>query len=255
MLEPISVITINYNNLNGLKRTLDSVFCQTQRQKLQFIVVDGGSTDGSAEYLKENASKIDLLIIEKDKGIYDAMNKGLQKAHGCYVWFVNSGDIIYNSAVTENILPLILQDPDVIFGDTMFTDAEGNDIGLISKMKPQPLPQKLGPNSFRYGMCVCHQSFISKRSISPMYDLKYKLAADIHWIIEILKNRPTTARFQGVISGFETGGSSYQNEKKALKERYEVLQNAYGTIPNFLAHIWIAIRRILFKAKIWRPGT
>jgi hypothetical protein len=124
-------------------------------------------------------------------------------------------------------------------------------LGLISKLKPQPLPKKLGPGSFRFGMCVCHQSFLVHKELAPLYNLKYKQAADIDWIIQILENKPETIRYNGIISCFETGGSSYQNERKALKERFAVLQNHYGKIPNFLAHLWIALRRGLFKMGVW----
>lgn len=252
MPKVFSVITINFNNLNGLKRTFESVQKQTAREKIEYIVVDGNSTDGSAEFLRENVAQIDTLIIEKDKGIYDAMNKGLRAATGEYVWFVNSGDTVYSRDVTENLVKLANNGPDVIFGDTMFTEPSGKEIGLISKMKPQTLPEHLGPSAFRYGMSVCHQSFLVKRELSPQYNLSYRLAADINWILEILEAKPSTAKYNGVIAGFETGGSSYQHEKKAWKERYNVLKSHYGSIPNFFAHVWIAMRRILFKLGLWK---
>lgn len=253
MPDIFSVITINYNNLEGLKRTLESVWSQTAIDKIQFIVIDGYSTDGSVEYLNLHRKRIDILVTEKDKGIYDAMNKGLAAASGEYVWFVNSGDAIYDPHVTESLLPLVEKDPDVIFGDTMFIEQDGSEIGLISKLKPQPLPEKLGPGSFRYGMCVCHQSFIVKRKRAPIYDLQYRQAADIDWIIKVLNAEPVSVKYDGIISSFETGGSSYQNEKKAWKERFTVLKRNYGAVPNLLAHLWIVIRRILFKMGVWRP--
>lgn len=254
MHKPVSVITINYNNLKGLKRTLDSVWNQTARQSIELVVIDGGSKDGSAEYLKEHAGSIDVLVSEKDKGIYDAMNKGLHAANGKYVWFVNSGDAIYEKSVTEKLLPILAQNPDVVFGDTMFIDSNDNELGLISRLKPQPLPEKLGPESFRFGMNFCHQSFIARKEICPDYDLQYRQAADIDWILQILKKQPSSVKAAFTIAAFETGGSSTQNEKKALKERYKVLSKHYGALPNFAAHIWILIRRVLFNTGIWRPG-
>lgn len=247
-----SVITINYNNLDGLKRTFESVHNQTSRHEIDFVVVDGNSSDSSAEFLRENANSIDSLTIEKDKGIYDAMNKGIALAKGKYLWFVNSGDIIFSNTVAEELTAIASESPDVIFGDTMFTDNSGKEIGLISQLKPQPLPQKLNSESFRYGMCLCHQSFLVKKELSPNYNLAYRQAADIDWILNILKKNPSNLRFDGVIAGFETGGSSYQNEKTAWKERYAVLKAHYGAIPNILAHIWIVMRRMLFKFGIWK---
>jgi len=245
-----SVITINYNNLRGLKRTYESVQNQTARGQIQWIVVDGNSSDGSADFLRENSQNIDLLVIEPDKGLYDAMNKGLHLAESPYVWFMNSGDVIYTNDVAEKLLLLAKTEPDVIFGDTMFVHESGRDIGLISKLKPQRFPEKLDKWSFRFGMNLCHQSFIAKKAICPDYDLQYRQAADVDWIIRILGKNPSNIRFDGVIAGFETGFSSAQHEKKAWKERFAVLSKHYGFLPNCINHCWIVLRRLLFNLKI-----
>jgi glycosyltransferase involved in cell wall biosynthesis len=244
-----SVITINYNNLQGLKRTFESVQNQTSRQEIQWIVVDGNSNDGSAEFLRENSQNIDVLIIEPDKGLYDAMNKGLHLAEAPYVWFMNSGDVIYSADVTEKLTTLASSGPDVLFGDTMFIDEKGNNLGLISKLKPQRFPDKLDRWSFRFGMNLCHQSFIAKKAICPDYDLQYRQAADVDWIIRILESNPVNIRFDGVIAGFEIGGSSAQHEKKAWKERFSVLSKHYGFLPNCINHCWIVLRRLMFNLK------
>lgn len=244
-----SVITINYNNLRGLKRTFVSVQNQTARNRIQWIVVDGNSRDGSAEFLRSHASDIDVLVIEQDKGLYDAMNKGLERAEAPYVWFMNSGDVIYRNDVTEKLASLAESNPDVIFGDTMFVDEIGREIGLISKLKPQRFPEKLDNRSFRFGMNLCHQSFIAKKSICPPYDLQFRQAADVDWIIRILMKNPSNVRFDGVIAGFETGGSSSQHEKKAWKERFAVLSKHYGFLPNCINHVWIVLRRLMFNLK------
>lgn len=253
MPDTFSVITINYNNLSGLKRTLESVWKQTAIGQIELIVVDGNSNDGSVEFLEQNIYRINRLAIEKDDGIYDAMNKGMEMATGRYLWFVNSGDCIYDPETARQLLELTSLNPGVIYGDTMFTDTEGNEVGLISKLKPQPLPDKLSPGSFRYGMCLCHQSFLVLRGIAGKYDLQYRQAADIDWIISILKQKPVSAKFDGIISRFEIGGSSYQNEGRAWRERFKVLSRHYGTFSNIISHGWIVLRRLLFALRIWRP--
>lgn len=249
----ISLITINYNNLRGLKATVDSVVNSDGfpfLENIEWIVVDGNSNDGSAEWLRENAHHFQKLIIEKDKGIYDAMNKGIQHATGDYLWFLNSGDRLEGPQVLKSIIQEMNSFPaDVYFGDTYFVDTEGNNLGLISEKKPQPFPAKLGPNSFRFGMNICHQSFIVKKDWAPLYNTEYKLAADVDWVIEILKKKPTSHRFSVVVSKFEVGGSSYEHTKKAWKERYTILSKHYGSLSNFLAHIWIFCRRIIFNFK------
>ena len=100
----LSVITINYNNRDGLRKTIESVVNQTCRD-FEYIIIDGGSTDGSVDVIKQYADKIDYWVSEPDKGIYNAMNKGIAVAHGEYLNFMNSGDCFYESTVVENVLP------------------------------------------------------------------------------------------------------------------------------------------------------
>jgi hypothetical protein len=178
------------------------------------------------------------------------MNKGLAQAEATYVWFMNSGDVIYREDVADKLSALTETQPDVLFGDTMFIDENGRDIGLISQLKPQRFPEKLDKWSFRFGMNLCHQSFIAKKSICPDYNLHYRQAADVDWIIRILEKNPVNIRFEGVVAGFETGGSSSQHEKKAWKERFSVLSKHYGFLPNCINHCWIVLRRLMFNLKI-----
>ena len=102
-----SVITINYNNCEGLQRTIDSVIGQTFKD-FEFIVIDGGSTDGSVDIINKNAASITYWISERDNGIYHAMNKGIAQAHGDYCIFMNSGDCFYNIEVLKKSVVLIL---------------------------------------------------------------------------------------------------------------------------------------------------
>ena len=101
----LSVITINYNNRDGLRKTIESVVNQTCRD-FEYIIIDGGSTDGSVDVIKQYADRIDYWVSEPDKGIYHAMNKGIAVAHGEYLNFMNSGDCFYESTVVENVLQL-----------------------------------------------------------------------------------------------------------------------------------------------------
>ncbi len=247
----ISVVTINFNHLEGLKNTFHSIVSQNNRSKLEWIVVDGNSTDGSVEFLRENASNFDVLVIESDKGIYDAMNKGLHLATTEYVWFMNSGDTMHCDQSANSALQLIdRHQPDIVYSDTMFVTPEMKQIGKISDLKPQPFPSKLTFGSFRFGMNICHQSFIVRKSLSGDFNLRYRQAADVDWIIQILKKNPTAVAANVLLSNFEVGGSSYQHTKKAWRERFDVLTKHYGLLPNLLAHIWIIIRRVFFNLKL-----
>ena len=248
----VSVITINYNNLEGLKATYESVISQeVRRSDYEWLIIDGGSTDDSKTYLDSITEHIDFWVSEPDNGIYDAMNKGIAKAKGGYLWFLNSGDRFHHRKSLNDVLNAIEQNPqaDVFFGDTDFVDEKYQSVGLISELKPQKFPEKITKSSFRFGMNICHQSIIVSAAISPKYNLAYKQASDIDWILNVLESNPTTHKVSGVLSDFQIGGSSTENSRKAIKERYEIFKNHFGYLPNILAHVWIVIRRVLFNLK------
>ncbi|MFZ3274524.1 MAG: glycosyltransferase, partial [Lutibacter sp.] len=96
----LSIITINFNNLEGLKKTMASVLGQTWKE-FEYIIIDGGSTDGSAAYIESQSQHLNYWVSESDKGIYNAMNKGIKVAHGEYLLFLNSGDEFYDLEVLE----------------------------------------------------------------------------------------------------------------------------------------------------------
>ena len=121
----ITIITINFNNQNGLQKTMDSVFRQTNKD-FQYIVIDGGSSDGSKELIERNQSKINHWVSEPDNGIYHAMNKGIEKATGEYLLFLNSGDELINELVVEKVTPL-LHTEDIISGN-LIVDEDSEDV-------------------------------------------------------------------------------------------------------------------------------
>ena len=117
-MSKLSIITINYNDKEGLKKTIESVINQTW-QDFEFIVIDGGSTDGGKEIIEQYTSKIDYWVSEPDKGIYNAMNKGIRAATGDFVLFLNSRDIFYNNEVLLNADSLISNDFGIYYGDVI----------------------------------------------------------------------------------------------------------------------------------------
>ena len=248
---PLTLITINYNNLEGLRATVASVVNQNAPKKWHWIAIDGGSTDGSKEYLEANSELFDLWVSEPDKGIYDAMNKGLQQVKQGFVWFLNSGDRLHGTNAIAEVLGAMEMHPqaDCFYSDTYFVDEQYRELGLISALKPQKFPKKLTFESFRYGMNICHQSFVVRRSLAPLYKLEYRQAADIDWILEILKKRPVCVHIPSVLSEFQTGGSSSQHARKAMKERYKILQSHFGFLPNLWAHAWIVLRSFCSRGK------
>ena len=131
----ISIITINYNNLEGLKRTMESVVNQTWRE-FEYIVIDGGSTDRSAAYIASQSENIDYWVSEPDNGIYNAMNKGIAKATGEYLLFLNSGDSFYDANVLQNVSNFFNNDLSIIYGNSVYFKDDlfaGNNFELASR--------------------------------------------------------------------------------------------------------------------------
>lgn len=235
-----SIITITYNASRWLEQTMLSILSQSY-PNIEYIIIDGGSTDGTVDIIKQYASGISYWISEPDKGIYDAMNKGLQKATGDYVWFINAGDSLHTSDIVQRVATLVQKKkalPDIIYGETTIVDEEGRSLGL-RRLKA---PKKLTWKSFRMGMLVCHQSFITKRSIAPLYDLTYRYSADFDWCIRCLKDSRKIYNTRLILSNFMDGGVSSTQRKDSLRERYEIMCRYYGKISTSLLHVWFAIR-------------
>ncbi|UKJ08052.1 glycosyltransferase family 2 protein [Solitalea lacus] len=239
----LSIITIVYNGAPFIERTLKSVTEQTYAN-IEYIVIDGASRDNTLDIIKNYQNNIALWQSEKDKGIYDAMNKGLQLATGDFVLFMNAGDCFYHPSTVESIF-YENSLADIYYGDALVVDNENKSLGPRRLRPPEVLTWK----SFRMGMLVCHQSFIVKRSIAPLYNLNYKIAADIDWCISCMKNAQQIKNTHLFISRYLAGGASWQNLKKALAERFEIMHNHYGLLSTIGSHIIIALRIITQKIR------
>ena len=237
----ISIITICYNAASTITRTLRSVSAQTY-PNIQYLIIDGASKDNTLELVRELAPEAEVYS-ERDKGIYDAMNKGLDRATGDYVWYVNAGDALASPTTVEDLVRATCTGdslPDVLYGDTRLIDAEDHDLGL-RRLRP---PLQLDWRSFRAGMLVCHQAFVAKRSISPHYDLRYRFSADVDWCIRVLKEAKTTAFYPEPIALYLNEGTTTANHRASLIERFHVMRHHYGLVTTVLQHL-----RFLFDRK------
>lgn len=236
----ISIITICYNAASTISRTLRSVSAQTY-PNIQYLIIDGASKDNTLELVRELAPEAEVYS-ERDKGIYDAMNKGLDRATGDYVWYVNAGDALVSPTTVEDLIRATCTGdslPDVLYGDTRLIDAEGHDLGL-RRLRP---PHQLDWRSFRSGMLVCHQAFVAKRSISPHYDLRYRFSADVDWCIRVLKEAKTTAFYPEPIALYLNEGTTTANHRASLIERFHVMRHHYGLVTTVLQHLRFLVDR------------
>lgn len=242
----ISIITVVYNDVQNIERTIRSI--QNQRYTdIQYIIIDGGSTDGTVDVIKKYDDFISFWKSEPDRGIYDAMNKGLDAATGDYVWFINSGDEIYDTDTLKNLSDRFELHINIYYGEAMYIDHQMNEIGLRSKVTPHELPDRLRWQQMNRGMVVCHQSFIVKRTIAPQYDLRYPHSGDIDWIIRCLKKSERVINTGMVLSKYLIDGHSKKFHVRSLIDRYRVLQHHFGIVPNFINHLIITLRAMTFS--------
>ncbi len=233
----VSVITVVYNAGELLQKTIDSVCHQTYKN-IEYIIIDGNSTDDTLSIIKKNELCIAFWKSEPDKGLYDAMNKGLSVATGNYVIFLNAGDTFYENNTLEKIFSELKFLPDIIYGETMIVDVSGNEIGLRRLKAPEVLNWK----SFRDGMVVCHQSILINRQIVEEYNLKYRVASDFDWVLRALKKANSIVNSHLIISKFLDNGLSKQNIPAALRERFLIMSKNYGFIPTLFRHFLIGIK-------------
>lgn len=207
-----SIITINYNNKEGLRNTIESVIHQTYRD-FEYIVIDGGSTDGSADVLREYDSQITYWVSEKDKGIYNAMNKGIAKATGDYLNFMNSGDCFYSSDVLEKVSEHP-SDADFIVGKD-YHYSESKQRGHASIQPPRTTMMH-----FFVGT-LDHQSSFIKRElfVNSPYREDFRLVSDWIFYIEKIVTEGKNVQFiNEIVCRREEGGLSEQQRERNRKE-------------------------------------
>ncbi len=232
----LSVITIVFNNVKDIERTMLSVINQTYKN-IEYIIIDGCSTDGTLEVIEQYRPQIGIFISEKDKGIYDAMNKGLAVATGDYVLFMNSGDEIYEPETVAKIFSAYA-DADIYYGETEMINADGESLGA----RRHQIPKQLKLSSFKFGMSVSHQAIYIKKSITEKYDERYRLSSDIDWILKAIKKADKIINVQFFVAKYLVGGMSKQKHLASLKERYQIFNTYYGVLPNFFNHLIIALK-------------
>jgi glycosyltransferase involved in cell wall biosynthesis len=247
----LTIISVCYNAEAFIQFTIDSILKQTN-QNFEYLIVDGASKDKTLATIDANKSSfLNLnLISEKDNGLYDAMNKAQNLAKGDYIWFMNAGDEIADENCVENILQEIDNQADVIISDTIYLNENRVELGLRSQLTPHKIPENLNWRNFKFGMKICHQSFIVKKSLAIPYSIN-NLSADLDWEISILKKAQKIKLIENPLSKYLLGGLSKQKHQESLNGRFLVLQNHFGFLPNLFNHCWILIRMILFKLKMY----
>ncbi|HIX26757.1 MAG TPA: glycosyltransferase [Candidatus Barnesiella excrementigallinarum] len=232
-----SIITITFNAAATLPATLKSVEQQSFAD-YEYLVVDGASTDGTVAIARAS-SAVTSVTSEPDRGLYDAMNKGLRRATGRYLIFLNAGDALHAPDTLQKIARSVEEThPDIVYGETALVDAQRTFIAMRRLQAPDVLSVK----SFRMGMLVCHQAFVVRRAIAPEYDLHYRFSADYDWCIRCMQAAKTITNTHEILIDYLNEGVTTANRKASLRERYAIMCRYYGTLPTFLRHLWFAVR-------------
>ena len=244
----LSIITVTYNAELVLGPTLDSVASQTFRGFVEHIIIDGASKDRTmdlARTYKQEHPEIEVTVMsEPDKGLYDAMNKGLKLAKGEFVCFLNAGDRLHDNMTLEDIFDNA-EHPEqigIIYGDTNIVDLHGN----FLRQRHLSAPEQLTWASFQKGMLVCHQSFYARRTLCPMYDTRYRFSADVDWCIRVMKAGAeqglTNLNMHSVLTDYLDGGMTGKNHRASLIERFRIMAHYYGLMTTIWNHFLFLFR-------------
>lgn len=240
-----SIITVTYNAADTIEPTLKSVAAQTCTD-YEHIIIDGASRDDTLAICRRYARPQLRVHSEPDSGIYDAMNRGLEKARGEYVIFMNAGDT-FHAEDTLAMYAAASGEADIIYGQTVLVK------GAAERVPAGPrhltAPAVLTAESFRNGMLVCHQAMAVRRAIAPMYDLTYRLSADFDWVIRCLQRSRMNRYIDAVVADYLDEGATTRNHRASLKERYRIMCRYYGTVPTAARHVKFALRNIARKFK------
>ena len=241
-----SVITVTYNAGKVLEDTIQSVVFQTYRN-VEYIIVDGNSKDNTLEIVDKYRDRISQVISEPDKGLYDAMNKGIQLATGDYLCFLNAGDEFHDNETLQKMVHTLKgkELPDVIYGETAIVNEEGHFLHMRRLSAPQTLTWK----SFKQGMLVCHQAFFAHRELAVKhpYNLKYRFSADFDWCIRIMKHSKVLHNTHHTLINYLNEGMTTQNHKASLKERFRIMCKHYGLFSTIMHHLWFVFRSVYKK--------
>lgn len=245
-----SIITVTYNAEATLERTLQSVAQQTYPH-VEHLIIDGASKDKTLEIARRYPHAI--VHSEPDKGLYDAMNKGIRLATGNYLCFLNAGDTLHSKETLAHIATTCKANevtgtmPAILYGDTHIVDANGH---FLRNRRLTP-PRHLTWRSFKEGMLVCHQAFYVNRQIVLPYDLQYRFSADFDWCIRCMKEGErhglANRYIKEPLADYLAEGMTTANHKASLIERFRIMAKHYGCITAIAQHIWFIFRAFIKK--------
>lgn len=244
-MQPLfSIITITYNASSTLPATLKSIKEQTCKL-YEYIVVDGKSSDNTVELAKNADIDNCKIVSERDRGLYDAMNKGLGMANGDYVIFLNAGDSFHSPETLEHFADAIMENdyPGIVYGQTDIVDSNRKRL----RARHLTAPENLVLESFSNGMVVCHQAFVVLRKLTNNFNVKFKYSADYEWCIRCLQRSHRNCYIDEVVIDYLSEGVTTQHHFASLLERFSIMSHYYGFFPTLYQHIKKVLRAVIKK--------
>jgi len=217
MTKIITIVTVVYNNRKTIEDSIKSIISQSKGSKIQYILIDGLSTDGTLDIVNKYRGFIDVFISEKDNGIYDAMNKGIALAIGDIIGILNSDDIYANDNILNQISDIFILNPDtdIIYGDLVYVQQNNLD-KIVRKWISKPYYQRF----FEHANVPPHPSVFLRKSVYEkmgLFDLNYKLAADYEFLLRIFKSNLFKSLYvSDVFVKMRLGGATNKNFNNIL---------------------------------------
>lgn len=236
-----SIITITFNAESTLPPTLESIAAQTCKL-YEHIIIDGASSDDTVRLAQEAAIPNSRIVSEPDRGLYDAMNKGLGLATGDYVIFLNAGDSFHSPDTLRKVADKIIENdyPGIVYGQTDIVDKDRvkiSDRHLIA-------PEELTLESFGQGMVVCHQAFFALRKLTSNYVTGLKYSADYEWCIRVLQRSHRNVYIGETVADYLSGGLTLTHHFESLVERFRIMSHYYGLFHTLRLHISRAFKNL-----------
>lgn len=237
----ITIATVTYNAGKVIEKTLKSIKNQDFKD-FEHLIIDGASHDDTIQKIKTSGISATHIISERDNGLYDAMNKALKHAKGEYIIFLNAGDSFHSSHTLSLYAQAAQKGADIIYGDTLIID---NDERIMGK-RHLSAPRVLSRDSFSQGMLICHQAFMVKKSLAPLYDLKYRFSADYDWCIKCIDRADidSCVNLNTVTVNYLNEGLTDHNKRASLKERFRIMSSRYGVFKTLARHVGFVFRAL-----------
>jgi glycosyltransferase involved in cell wall biosynthesis len=237
----VSIVTVCFNSAKTIRRALESIRQQTYSQ-IEVIIIDGASTDDTVKIASEYKDLLITIVSEKDKGIYDAMNKGVSLASGDVVYFLNSDDeLIGASIIADAVSQFQLNGTlDMLYGDVVLRTPDSDHYRTHHHINKK--------NVLHTG--ICHQAIFARRSLFDKtngFNLNFRIYADFDWIIRVFRANFSIKYFPRMVSVFHSGGASMADEKYNLQERLMVQHQYEKGLTLWLGHYRMRLKYHFFR--------